>query len=140
MSTVLVYSDDSSVRERVQLAVGRHPDPDLPDITWVEAAAGEEVVHAVDRGGIDLCILDGEAAPEGGMGLSRQLKNEIRDCPLMLLLVARRDDAWLARWSLADGVIQHPADPVALTETVVRLLRERAEMAPAPASSGLRQH
>lgn len=139
MSTVLVYSDDPGVRERVLLAVGRHPDPDLTAIEWVEAAAGADVVQAVDRGGVDLCILDGEAAPTGGMGISRQLKNEIRNCPAMLLLVARRDDAWLARWSLADAVVQHPADPVALTEAVVRLLRERAEPVPAPAATGV-QH
>ena len=37
MSTVLVYSDDPRVRERVLLAVGRRPDPDLGPIEWVEA-------------------------------------------------------------------------------------------------------
>src|SRR5664280_1308013 len=101
MSTVLVYSDDAAFRERVRLAVGRRPDPGLEPIEWLEAADGGAVVTRVDEGGVDVCIFDAEAAPEGGMGISRQLKNEIADCPAILLLVMRHDDRWLARWSLA---------------------------------------
>lgn len=131
MSTVLVYSDDAAVRERVKIAVGRRPDPALDAIDWLEAADGGALVARVDQGGVDICILDGEAAPEGGMGLSRQLKNEIVDCPSMVLLVARRDDHWLAKWSLADGMAQQPVDPVELTNLVVQLLRVRAARVPA---------
>ena len=131
MSTVLVYSDDAAVRERVMIAVGRRPDPALDAIDWLEAADGGALVARVDQGGVDICILDGEAAPEGGMGLSRQLKNEIVDCPSMVLLVARRDDHWLAKWSLADGMAQQPVDPVELTNLVVQLLRGRTARVPA---------
>jgi DNA-binding response OmpR family regulator len=60
------------------------------------------------------------------MGISRQLKNEITDCPPTILLVARPDDRWLATWSLADAVITHPVDPAELTTAVVSLLRARA--------------
>jgi len=60
------------------------------------------------------------------MGLSRQLKNEITDCPPTLLLVARADDRWLATWSLADAVVTHPVDPDELTAAVVELLLARA--------------
>lgn len=136
MSTVLVYSSHPGVRDRVLLAVGRTPDQELGPLDWVETADGDDTVRRVDRGGIDVCILDAEAAPTGGMGISRQLKNEIRDCPSVILLVARRDDAWLARWSLADAVVQHPADPVVLTETLVRLLRDRTRLVTAPSASG----
>ncbi len=97
MSTVLVYSDDPEIRERVRVAVGRRPDPSLEPIDWLEANDGGALMTRVDEGGIDVCILDGEAAPEGGMGLSRQLKNEMADCPAILLLVMRRDDRWLAK-------------------------------------------
>jgi DNA-binding response OmpR family regulator len=134
MSTVLVYSDDPAVRERVRMAVGRRPDPSMDPIEWLEADDGGALVTRVDEGGIDVCILDGEAAPEGGMGLSRQLKNEIADCPAMLLLVMRRDDQWLARWSLADATVRMPIDPVELTAVLVELLRARAKPLPAPAA------
>ena len=140
MSTVLVYSDDPAVRERVRIAVGRRPDPSLDAIDWLEAADGGALVTRVGEGGVDACILDAEAAPEGGMGLSRQLKNEIADCPAIILLLMRRDDRWLARWSLADGVAQQPVDPVELTELLVRLLRGRALSAEAAGGAELAGH
>ena len=71
------------------------------------------VLTAMDAGGIDLAILDGEAVP-GGMGLCRQLKDEIVRCPPILVLTGRADDAWLATWSRADGVVPHPVDPLRL--------------------------
>jgi DNA-binding response OmpR family regulator len=131
MSTVLVYSDDPETRERVMLAVGRRPDPEAEPINWKEAADAEAVIHAVDSGDIDLCILDGEAWPTGGMGLSRQLRNEVEDCPALIVLLGRRDDAWLGKWSLADAALASPPDPEELGRTIVRLLRERASRLPA---------
>ena len=108
---------------------GAGPIPSLDAIDWLEADDGGALITRVDEGGIDVCVLDGEAAPEGGMGVSRQLKNEIADCPAILLLVMRRDDSWLARWSMADATVRMPIDPVELTETLVGLLRARAEVA-----------
>ncbi len=121
---VLVYSTDSTVRDGIRMAVGRRPAADLGRIDYVECHDGESVVAAVDAGGIDLCVLDGEAWPTGGMGISRQLKNEVTPCPLMVLIVGRSDDAWLATWSQADAVVTHPLDPVTVAATVARLLRE----------------
>jgi DNA-binding response OmpR family regulator len=123
--TVLVYSDDVTTRERIRLALGRRPAADLPRIDVLECATGHAVVDAVDRGGIDLLILDGEAAPTGGMGISKQLKDEIYNCPPVLLIIGRKDDAWLAAWSRAEGVISHPIDGVALAPVAADLLRRR---------------
>jgi DNA-binding response OmpR family regulator len=134
MSTLLVYSDKPDVRERVKTAIGRRPDPGLGAVDFLEAAHGPEVIDIVDHGEADVCILDGEAAPSGGMGLSRQLKNEIPNCPPILLLVARVDDRWLATWSLADAIVTHPVDPGELTAAVVGLLRARAAALPAAGS------
>ena len=75
--TVLVYSH-AATRARIITALGPRPTPDL-EVTFVEAERGDEVVSRCDAGGIDVSILDGEAAPEGGMGLARQLKDEIDD-------------------------------------------------------------
>lgn len=133
---VLVYASDPAVRDQVRVAVGRRPDAELGRIGYVEADTGEGVTRLVDAGGIDLCILDGEAWPTGGLGISRQLKNEIRDCPAMLVLVGRADDAWLGTWSEADAVLQHPLDPVSAAAAVIRLLRARAGLAPARADRG----
>ena len=120
-ATVLVYSSSATTRERVLNALGTRPEPSL-ELSFVEAATGREVVAICDEGGIDLAILDGEAAPTGGIGLGRQLKAELDEPPPVLLLVGRRDDAWLATWSRAEGVIAHPIDAVRITEAVLELL------------------
>ena len=120
--TVLLYSSNRRTREDVRLALGRRVARDLPPVRVEEVATQPAVLTAMDRGGVDLAILDGEAVP-GGMGLCRQLKDEIRGCPPVLVLTGRPDDAWLATWSRADGVVGHPVDPVRLPAVVASLLR-----------------
>jgi DNA-binding NarL/FixJ family response regulator len=120
-ATVLVYSSHDATRARLMTALGRSPAPGLL-LTYVEASRGDEVVNRIDAGGIDLAILDGEAAPTGGMGLARQLKDELDDPPPVLLVVGRRDDAWLATWSRAESVISHPIDAVQVAQAVASLL------------------
>jgi DNA-binding response OmpR family regulator len=122
---VLVYSDDISTRERIRLAVGRRPVADLPAIEYVECATHRAVISTVDRGGIDVIVLDGEAVPSGGMGICRQLKDEIYNCPPVLVLTGRRDDAWLAAWSRADAAVPHPINGVSLAPAVADLMRRR---------------
>lgn len=123
--TVLVYSDDMNVRNSVRTALGRRPAMDLPLIEVVEVATEPVVIRSLDAGGIDLAILDGEAVPAGGMGICRQLKDEIYDCPPVLVLTGRPQDAWLATWSRADAVVPHPLNPRAVAETAAELLRGR---------------
>jgi DNA-binding response OmpR family regulator len=120
---VLVYSDDSTTRAAVLLALGKRPHPDLPAFEYLECATEPAVIAAMTAGGIDLAILDGEAVPAGGMGICRQLKDEIYRCPPILVLIGRTDDAWLATWSRADAVQSHPLDPIALAQSVTRLIR-----------------
>jgi DNA-binding response OmpR family regulator len=120
---VLVYSDNPRTREQVQLALGKRVHPELPELTYVEIATGAMVIRQMDDGGFDLVILDGEAAPVGGMGIAKQLKDEIDDCPPILVLTGRPDDAWLASWSRAEAAVPHPIDPIRLGDAVVSLLR-----------------
>jgi len=122
---VLVYSDDVNTRKQVILALGRRPHPDLPEVEYVEVATEPVVIQNMDAGGIDLAILDGEAVPAGGMGIAKQLKDEIYDCPPILVLTGRPQDAWLATWSRAEAAVPHPLDPIALAEAAVQLLLPR---------------
>ncbi|SDS05589.1 hypothetical protein SAMN04488543_0982 [Friedmanniella luteola] len=128
VATVLLYASDRLTRENIRLALGRKVARDLP-VQVLEVATQAAVITALDAGGVDLAILDGEAVP-GGMGLCRQLKDEIFRCPPVLVLTGRRDDAWLATWSRADGVLEHPVDPVRLPEVVAGLLRSAAATSP----------
>ena len=129
---VLVYSDDRTTRQQVRAALGRRPAADLPALEYVEVATPPMVISQVDKGGFDLLILDGEATPAGGMGICRQLKDEIYRCPPILVLVGRPQDAWLATWSRADAVVAHPSDAIALARTATKVLRPRV---PATSSS-----
>lgn len=120
--TVLVYSDDPAIRQRVITSIGRRPSPELPEIDFAQADTGEGAVRAVRLEPVDLCILDGEAWPTGGMAVCRQLREELDRCPPLLLLIGRRDDVWLGTWARADAMVAHPIDPFELTAVAVRLL------------------
>ena len=122
---ILVYSDDANVRDEVLLALGRRPHPDLPEAEYVEVATEPVVLQQMDSGTIHLAILDGEAVPAGGMGIAKQMKDEIYNCPPILVLTGRPQDAWLATWSRADAAVPHPVDPLRLGEAVHRLLAAR---------------
>ncbi len=122
---MLVYSDDSTVRQQVILGLGKRPHPDLPAFEYVEVATEPVVVQQFDAGHLDLAILDGEATPVGGMGIAKQMKDEIYACPPIVVLAGRPQDAWLATWSRAEAVVLHPIDPIQLAETVVELMRSR---------------
>ena len=123
--TVLVYSDDVATRARVKLAVGRRPAADVPTVEWVECATAAAVISALEKGGVDVAVLDGEATPAGGLGLARQLKDEIYQCPPILVLTGRVQDNWLAAWSRAEAAVPHPLDPIVLARAVADLMRRR---------------
>lgn len=120
---VLNYSSNARTREQVRLALGNRIHPELPELTYTDVATAPTVISLMDDGGFDLLILDGEASPVGGMGIAKQLKDEIAACPPILVLTGRADDAWLANWSRAEAAVPHPIDPIHLGETVVGLLR-----------------
>ncbi|MFB9464991.1 hypothetical protein [Streptomyces cinereospinus] len=124
-ATVLVYSDDSNTRAQVRLATGRRPAPDVPVVRYVECATPAAVLAELDKGGIDVCVLDGEAVPMGGMGVCRQIKDEVFACPPVLLLIGRPQDAWLATWSRADAAVTLPVEPVEFASALASLLRRR---------------
>ena len=123
MPRILVYSDDANVREQVRLALGKRIHPELPELTYVVVATAPMVIRRVESDDIDLAILDGEATPTGGMGVARQLKDEVADCPPIVVLTGRRDDAWLAKWSRAEAAVPLPIDPIELADAVVGILR-----------------
>ena len=128
---VVIYSDDSAVRSAVISALGRKIAADLPAHEVIEFATAPALRAFVDRRDVngkfkaDLFILDGEAVPEGGMGVARQLKDEVFNCPPVLLITGRKEDAWLAAWSRAESVVTHPIDPFTLAQSAATLLRKQ---------------
>ncbi|CAB4341198.1 MAG: hypothetical protein F2851_04975 [Actinobacteria bacterium] len=129
--SILLYSDDSSVRQAVIAALGTRVSPDMSEHVVHQFATGAALRLYVDSkkpgndSPIDLFILDGESVPEGGLGIARQLKDEVFNCPPVLVITGRKADAWLAAWSRAEANVLHPVDPFTLAHTVAELLRTR---------------
>lgn len=121
--SVLLYSNDRAVRDQVRLAVGDAPADDVVVERWQECATPAATLLEVEAGGYDVLVLDGESQPYGGMGICRQLKNEIYDCPPVLVLTGRPGDGWLATWSQADAVVSRPFDEARLCAAVADLAR-----------------
>jgi DNA-binding response OmpR family regulator len=123
---IVIYSDDSAVRAAMKAALGRRTSADLPEHNIQEFATGAAFRAYMDKNSVDLVILDAEATPEGGMGISRQLKDEVFQCPPVLLVTGRGDDAWLATWSRADAFVLHPIDPFTFADKSAQLLRQKS--------------
>lgn len=124
--SILLYSDDITTRDAVRVGVGRRPARDVEVERWLECATAPAVIAAVESEDFDVLVLDGEASPTGGLGLCRQLKSEIFECPPVVVLTGRPQDGWLAAWSLADDAVPHPLDPVALAEAIAGVARHTA--------------
>ncbi len=122
--TVLLYSDDPQVRERMRLAIGTKPRTEL-EIEFVEATGYDQCIRLIDDYQIDLVVLDGEAAPAGGLGIARQLKDELKDAPPTCVVIARSADRWLAAYAKVDATLLHPLDPVTTAAAVADLLTTR---------------
>jgi CheY-like chemotaxis protein len=127
--TVLLYSDDPEVRRRMRLAIGDRPAKDL-SVRFVESSTYAETVRLLDEQDVDLLVLDGEASPAGGLGIARQIHDEIPDAPPTCVVIARAADRWLAAYAKVDATLMHPLDPVTTGQTVAALLRGRASMLP----------
>ena len=128
MATVLVYATDPVVRDQVRLAIGRSPAQGVDKVRYVDTDDAAKAIACADARVPDLLVLDGEAWPTGGLGLCRQLKNELTPCPPAIVLIGRRDDRWLGQWSQADAVLMHPIDAIELARTAVRLLTADKEL------------
>ena len=127
---IALYSDDSSVRHTVISALGKQLDPTLALHEIKEFATADALRLYVDnKKQVDLFILDGEAVPEGGMGVGRQLKDEVFNCPPVLLITGREQDKWLATWSKAEAVVTHPIDPFTIAGKCAQLLKTSAALA-----------
>ena len=123
-SVVLLYSDDPAVRDQMRLAIGTHPAVDIT-VSFVDTSTYAEVVRVLDSQDVDLLVLDGEATPAGGLGIARQLKDELDDPPPACVVIARAADRWLAAYSRVEATLMHPLDPMTTGATVAAMLRDR---------------
>ena len=121
MATVLLASDLASLRHELQTML------EGPDLFIEEAASGPDVLKLVERGGIDLVVLDLQIGAMGAMAIGMELRHEesygAADPVAILMLLDRRPDVFLARRSGADGFLVKPLDPQRVRAAVRAVLR-----------------
>ncbi|CAM3307434.1 hypothetical protein H7J08_02020 [Mycobacterium frederiksbergense] len=121
---ILVFSNNTETRRQIELALGRFSDSRLGTPMLRTYATQPALMDEIANGTVDLIIVDAETSPFGGMGVSKQLKDELLQRLPVVLVISRAADRWLASWSQADAVVMSPIDPVALRKAVGSLLQE----------------
>lgn len=108
---------------------------DGDDVSYTEVWTPQRALALLDEGhDCDIVVADNDTQPSGGFFLSREIKARARmgqDVPPVLLLVAREQDDYLARWAEADAWVLKPVDSFDLAEAVWALV-ERRHMAELP--------
>jgi len=115
---VLVVSPDVGERSRATSA--------LPaEVEVVQVTTAPEAHRALERGDVDVLVIDGDLRPEGGYSVLYELRAagdlEGRRTPPAIVLMDRRDDRFLAEWARADEAVLKPSDPFDLAARVMRL-------------------
>lgn len=114
---VLLVSTNPRITSEVETAlVGKG------DVELLEVRTPERALQQLDEvGGFGLVLADADTAPTGGFALSREVKAREQmgaEMPPVILLIARDDDRFLAKWSQADAYLRKPPDPFDLAEVV----------------------
>lgn len=100
---------------------------------YLEAVDGLDGIRLAWRELPDLVVADEIASRAGAFAVVKDLKGATEPHPgVVVVLLARRQDEWLAKWSGADAWFVKPADPFALADTVLSLLERRRVEAQQP--------
>lgn len=120
---VLLFSDDSNTRQAVKDAIGASLGQGFPKIEWVEVATAPAVRAAFAEGRFAALVLDGESVPEGGASVARSLHDISDQVPPVVLLTARPQDEWMARWAHVAATVMAPYDPFEIEAALQQVLR-----------------
>lgn len=112
-STILVVDDEKVLRDLLR------PYLEAEGFSVVEAATGPEALHALQRGGIDLVVLDVMLPGEDGFSVLRQAR-EFSDAPV-IMLTARRDEDYRVL-GLRQGADDYVVKPFSTAELVARIV------------------
>lgn len=126
---VLLVSPDPESRELMRLAVASIERRLGRELEFVEAADGEQGLRVAFRERPDAVVADEIASRMGAFALAKDLRGAEEPYPgAIVIVLERRQDAWLAKWSGADAWFVKPVDPFELADRLLELVstRERA--------------
>ena len=125
---ILLVSPDPSSRDLMRVAVGSLERRLGEPLSFLCAADGKEGATIGLRERPDAVVADEIASRAGAFSLAKDLRGAAEPYlgPIVILL-ERRHDEWLARWSGADAWFVKPVDPFALADRLVELVGGRRE-------------
>jgi DNA-binding response OmpR family regulator len=125
---VLLVAPNADARELMRLAV-RSIERRLGEpLGFLEADNGERGRAIVEREQPEAIVAAEIASREGAFSLARTVRGQIEPYRgVIVILLERKQDAWLARWSGADAWFVEPVDPFALADRLVELMSERRQ-------------
>ena len=96
------------------------------DISFTAARNGELGIRAAQRNHPDVIVADEIASRAGAFALAKTLRDDpVPYTGVIVILLERKHDAWLARWSGADAWFVRPVDPFELADRVLELVTEK---------------
>lgn len=119
---VLLVSPESQSRELMALAVAGVERRLGERVVFLQAINGEDGVRVAFRERPDAVVADEFASRAGAFSLAKDLRGAPEPYPgAIVILLERRQDAWLARWSGADAWFVQPVDPFELADRLLEL-------------------
>ena len=132
---VLLVSPDAEARDLLRISVRSIERRLGESVSFLEAQDGERGARIGLRERPDAVVADEIASRAGAFSLARDLRGAVEPYsgPIVIVL-ERKHDAWLARWSGADAWLVRPIDPFELADRLVELIQaDRARPAAPPA-------
>ncbi|MBW3535610.1 MAG: hypothetical protein KY453_10420 [Gemmatimonadetes bacterium] len=123
----LLISPVPEMRELVRVALRSVERRTGEPWEFLEASNGLDGIRVAWRELPDVVVADEIASNAGAFAVAKDLRGAVQAFPgSVIILLARAQDEWLARWSGADAWLMRPVDPFALADAVVASMERRA--------------
>jgi DNA-binding response OmpR family regulator len=123
---VLLVSPDPASRALMALAMRSVERALGTELRFRAAANGELGIRAALRDRPDVVVADEIASRAGAFALAKALRDDTDPYTgVIMILLERSHDAWLARWSGADAWFVRPVDPFELADRLLELVSEK---------------
>jgi DNA-binding response OmpR family regulator len=132
---VLLVSPDAEARDLFRIAVGSIERRLGEPVSFQDAADGEQAARIGLRDRPDAVVADEIASRAGAFAMARDLRVAVEPYRgAIVIVLERKHDVGLARWSGADAWFVRPLDPFELADRLVELIQ--ASRGPLPAHTG----
>jgi DNA-binding response OmpR family regulator len=123
---VLLVSPDPASRELMALAVRSIERRIGAELRFTAARNGELGMRAALRDRPEVVVADEIASRAGAFAMARGLRDDANPYTgTIVVLLERKHDAWLARWSGADAWFVKPVDPFEVADRLLELVTQK---------------